>query len=121
MDTLTLVLVMMTHRGDFLPQRCLPYCDALPLDYPKRMEVITHYRDRASKECRKDCDDCYWMYREATRLLIRDMPLDNTDASAYLLGRIMGRHLNWQWSPITDSWSWVDERNQKAEVISLPK
>ena len=107
MDTLTLVLVMMTHRGDFLAQRSLPYIDALPLAHPHRSLVIHHYLTRAEKECQKESDDCWWAYKAATGLMLKDMPLGDTDATAYLLGRMMGRHFNWQ-QDLDGSWRWID-------------
>ena len=47
MQTLTLVLVMMAHRGDFTPQSDLPYIDALPRDYPGRAAIINKYQTLA--------------------------------------------------------------------------
>ena len=107
MDTLTLVLVMMTHRGEFHAQRSLPYIDALPLDYPHRELVIRHYVAKAEKECQKQTDDCWWHYRAATGLMLKDLPLSNTFATAYLAGLMTGRHNNWQ-QDIDGSWRWID-------------
>ena len=131
-NAMVFLLVMSVHRGDMLPQHSLPYLDALPLDYPHRQEIISKYTAKANRERKWEGTADFWAYREGTRLFLQDQPLDNTDATAYLHGLIMGRHYLWQ--PIahdcTWSWGWLDshwlrlqeEANRaKPEPIPAPQ
>lgn len=129
-DSLILVLVMMTHRGEFHAQDSHPYIDALPRDHPNRTAIISKYLDRARKECQKECDDQYWEYKAATGLFLKDLPLEDTFATAHLHGVIAGRHNLWQRLP-PDGWQhgWLDvwqeeQANARAtapEPIPAPK
>lgn len=131
-NAMVFLLVMSVHRGDMLPQHCLPYLDALPLDYPHKEIVYNHYKKRVRKEDHTPNSGRWWTCQQATRYFLQDMPLTDTSATAYLLGRMQGRNVLWQ--PIRgengcwyDGWldsHWIrmaEQEAKDAEPIPAPK
>lgn len=121
MNALALTLLLMTWRGDFIPQAELPYLDALPLDYPKRDKIISHYVNRAQKECSQQHHEEFWTYRAGTRLFLRD--IKDPQEAGYILGQLQGRHFLWQWCPDgTGGCCWLDQWwLSQPELLPEPK
>lgn len=129
-NAMVFLLVMSVHRGDMLPQHCLPYLDSLSLDYPKRCEVYSDYRAKVKDEDWTPESGTWWRCQQATRLFLQDQPLTDTTATAYLLGRMQGRSI--LWGPILgENWcwhnGWLDSHwlrkmeKQDAEPIPAPQ
>lgn len=131
-NVMVFLLVMSIHRGDMLPQHQLPYLDALPLDYPHKEIVYHHYKKQVKDDMQTPESGTWWTCQAATRLFLQDPPLWDTDATAYLLGRMQGRNILWQ--PIRGKngcWhnGWLDlhlmrqveEEAKDAEPIPAPQ
>ena len=100
---LEMLLAFAVMRGEHIPQGELPFLDALPLDMKDREAVIGAYTGRVKDG---DQDSCcqWWMYRQATRLYLRDLP---PMQAAYMLGRLQGRQ-----------WAWYQRQTQENVWIT---